>query len=89
MQYIITGKAPPGVKYELRRPGGYRGMIGAMFWTIDGDRDENYDFSNLVGPQLHGYTSGQRPKTIGGKMTDAPMTRAIVSHADTRITRGR
>jgi chitinase len=65
MQYIITGKAPPGVKYELRRPGGYRGMIGAMFWTIDGDRDENYDFSNLVGPQLHGYTSGQSPKRLG------------------------
>jgi chitinase len=55
MQYIITGKAPAGVTYRLRRPGGYPGMIGAMFWTIDGDRDENYSFSNLVGPQLHGY----------------------------------
>jgi chitinase len=30
-------------------------LIGAMFWTIDGDRNENYEFSNLVGPQLHGY----------------------------------
>ncbi len=55
MQYIITGKAPAGVTYRLQRPGGYPGMIGAMFWTIDGDRDENYSFSNLVGPQLHGY----------------------------------
>jgi chitinase len=54
MRYIITGKAPAGVAYKLRRPGGYPGMIGAMFWTIDGDRDENYDFSNRVGPQLHG-----------------------------------
>ncbi len=54
MQYLITGKAPAGVTYPLRRPGGYRGMIGAMFWTVDGDRDENYAFSNLVGPQLHG-----------------------------------
>jgi chitinase len=55
MQYLITGKAPEGVTYRLRRPGGYPGLIGAMFWTIDGDRNENYEFSNLVGPQLHGY----------------------------------
>jgi chitinase len=58
MQYLITGKAPEGVTYRLRRPSGYPGMIGAMFWTIDGDRDENYAFSNLVGPQLHGYQDG-------------------------------
>jgi chitinase len=31
-------------------------MIGAMFWTIDADRRENYNFSNLLGPQLHGAT---------------------------------
>jgi chitinase len=55
MQYLITGKAPAGVTYQLRRPGGYPGMLGAMFWTIDGDREDNYGFSNLVGPQLHGY----------------------------------
>lgn len=55
MQYLITGKAPAGVTYKLRRPGGYPGMIGAMFWTIDGDLDEHYAFSNTVGPQLHGY----------------------------------
>jgi chitinase len=55
MQYLITGKAPAGVTYKLRRPGGYPGMIGAMFWTIDGDLGEDYAFSNLVGPQLHGY----------------------------------
>ncbi|MGC2500276.1 MAG: glycosyl hydrolase family 18 protein [Acidobacteriaceae bacterium] len=54
MQYLITGKAPAGVTYPLRRPGGYPGLIGAMFWTVDGDREENYAFSNLVGPQLHG-----------------------------------
>jgi chitinase len=58
MQYIITGKAPDGVTYKLRQPGGYPGMIGAMFWTIDGDRNEDYGFSNLVGPQLHGYPAG-------------------------------
>jgi chitinase len=55
MQYIITGKAPQGVTYKLRQPSGYPGMIGAMFWTIDADRRENYEFSNVVGPQLHGY----------------------------------
>jgi len=55
MQYLITGKAPEGVTYRLRRPDGYPGMIGAMFWTIDGDRIENYGFSNVVGPQLHEY----------------------------------
>jgi hypothetical protein len=30
-------------------------MIGAMFWTIDDDRRGGYNFSNVVGPQLHGY----------------------------------
>jgi chitinase len=60
MQYLITGKAPEGVTYRLRQPGGYPGMIGAMFWTIDGDRNNNYEFSNVVGPQLHGYPGAQQ-----------------------------
>jgi len=55
MDYIITGKAPAGTHYKLRKPGGYPEMIGAMFWTIDGDRRGNYNFSNSVGPLLHGY----------------------------------
>ncbi len=55
MDYIITGKAPAGSQYKLRQPAGYPGMIGAMFWTIDADRRENYQFSNVVGPLLHGY----------------------------------
>lgn len=55
MQYLITGRAPAGVTYKLQRSGGYPGMLGAMFWTIDDDRNDNYAFSNLVGPQLHGY----------------------------------
>jgi chitinase len=62
MQYLITGKAPKGVTYRLQRPGGYPGMIGAMFWTIDGDRIENYSFSNVVGPQLHGYPDSTLPQ---------------------------
>ena len=55
MDYIITGKAPAGTEYKLHQPAGYPGMIGAMFWTIDADRRGNYEFSNVVGPQLHGY----------------------------------
>ncbi|RZU41613.1 glycosyl hydrolase family 18 protein [Edaphobacter modestus] len=55
MEYIITGKAPAGTTYKLRRTGGYPEMIGAMFWTIDADRRGNYNFSNSVGPLLHGY----------------------------------
>ena len=55
MDYIITGKAPPGTSYKLRKSTGYGGMIGAMFWTIDADRRGNYEFSNVIGPQLHSY----------------------------------
>ncbi|HTS27289.1 MAG TPA: glycosyl hydrolase family 18 protein [Bryobacteraceae bacterium] len=55
MDYLITGKAPDGTRYKLREAKGYPGMIGAMFWTIDADRRGNYNFSNVVGPQLHGY----------------------------------
>ena len=59
MDYIITGKAPAGTHYRLQRPAGYPGMIGAMFWTLDADRRGNYNFSNVVGPQLHGYPAGK------------------------------
>jgi chitinase len=55
MNYLITGKAPAGTTYKLRKTGGYPGLIGAMFWTIDDDRLGNYNFSNVVGPQLHGF----------------------------------
>jgi len=55
MDYIITGKAPAGVTYKLRQPKGYSAMLGAMFWTIDADRRANYNFSNVIGPQLHRY----------------------------------
>ena len=59
MDYLITGKAPAGTKYKLRKPGGYPGMIGAMFWTIDADRRGNYNYSNTVGPLLHGYPASR------------------------------
>jgi hypothetical protein len=55
MEYIITGKTSADVRYKLRKPAGYPGMIGAMFWTIDADRRNNYNYSNVVGPQLHSY----------------------------------
>jgi chitinase len=28
-----------------------------MFWTIDDDRRGDYNYSNQIGPQLHGYPS--------------------------------
>ena len=55
MDYLIAGKAPAGTKYRLARPAGYPGMIGAMFWTIDADRRSSYNYSNVIGPQLHSY----------------------------------
>jgi len=55
MDYIVAGKAPAGTKYKLRAPAGYSGMIGAMFWTLDADRRANYNYSNVIGPLLHGY----------------------------------
>jgi chitinase len=59
MDYLITGKAPAGTSYQLRRAGGYPGMIGAMFWTINDDRREGYNYSNRIGPQLHGYPASK------------------------------
>ena len=53
MGYIISGKVPAGTGYRLRQVTGYPDMIGAMFWTIDADRRANYNFSNVIGPQLH------------------------------------
>jgi chitinase len=55
MDYIITGKAPAGTTYKLHSRDGYPAMLGAMFWTIDADRRQNYIFSNVIGPQLHAY----------------------------------
>ena len=59
MDYIVTGKAPAGTEYKLLQPAGYPGMLGAMFWTIDADRRGNFEFSNVVGPELHGYPAVQ------------------------------
>jgi hypothetical protein len=62
MDYILTGKIPAGTTYKLLQPSGYPATIGAMFWTIDADRHDNYRYSNLIGRQLHSY-----PKSEGAK----------------------
>jgi chitinase len=62
MDYILTGKAPAGTTYKLLQPSGYPATIGAMFWTIDADRHDNYRYSNLIGRQLHSY-----PKPDGAR----------------------
>ncbi len=57
MRMLITGKSNLPTRYRLRRPGGYPTFAGAMFWTIDADRREEYRYSNVVGPLLHGFTA--------------------------------
>jgi hypothetical protein len=56
MDYILTGRTPGVTNYKLLQPYGYPATIGAMFWTIDADRHDNYKYSNLIGPQLHSYS---------------------------------
>ena len=53
MRMLITGKSNLPTKYKMQKPTGYPTFSGAMFWTIDADRREEYRYSNVVGPQLH------------------------------------
>jgi len=55
MRYMITGKTTTPFNYKLLQPNGYPAFDGAMFWTIDDDRLQNYRYSNTVGPLLHSY----------------------------------
>ncbi|MEO6909303.1 MAG: glycoside hydrolase, partial [Edaphobacter sp.] len=55
MRYLITGKSNTPTAYKLLQPNGYPTFNGAMFWTIDADRRDNYRYSNTVGPLLHSY----------------------------------
>lgn len=55
IDYLVTGRKPADVPYPLANPAGYPGLLGAMYWTIDSDRRENYKYSNDIGPLLHGY----------------------------------
>jgi chitinase len=54
MRMLITGRSNLPTKYKPQKPAGYPSFAGAMFWTIDADRRENYRYSNAVGPLLHG-----------------------------------
>ncbi|HUB83668.1 MAG TPA: glycosyl hydrolase family 18 protein [Bryobacteraceae bacterium] len=55
MDYLITGKPAASATYKLRKAVGYPRMIGPMFWTIDADRRASYEFSHVIGNQLHRY----------------------------------
>jgi chitinase len=59
MRYLITGKSDTPVNYKLRQPNGYPAFLGAMFWTIDDDRKQNFRYSNTVGPLLHSYPAAK------------------------------
>lgn len=53
VSYLKTGVQPANASYRLRRRAGYPNLMGAMYWTIDGDRKEEYRYSNVVGPLVH------------------------------------
>ena len=53
--YLMMGKKPQGATYTLANPTGYPRLLGAMFWTIDTDRQDAYKYSNDLGPLLHAY----------------------------------
>ena len=55
MRMLVTGRSNLPTKYKMLQPAGYPAFSGAMFWTIDADRREEYRYSNVVGPVLHGF----------------------------------
>ena len=61
VKFLIDGKPPSIGHYQLQQPAGYPSLFGAMFWTIDDDRVRSFSFSNLLGPQLHGYAPTPQP----------------------------
>jgi hypothetical protein len=60
MRMLVTGQSNLPTRYKLLQPGGYPTFSGAMFWTIDADRREDYRYSNVVGPVLHGFPANNR-----------------------------
>jgi len=54
MRMLTTGRSSLPTTYRMQKPTGYSTFSGAMFWTIDADRREEYRYSNVVGPLLHG-----------------------------------
>jgi chitinase len=59
MRMLVTGRSNRPTQYKLLQPGGYPAFSGAMFWTIDADRREDYRYSNVVGPVLHGFPASK------------------------------
>jgi chitinase len=53
MRMLMTGRSNLPTRYKMQSPKGYSTFSGAMFWTIDADRREEYRYSNVVGPELH------------------------------------
>ncbi|MGH9469990.1 MAG: glycosyl hydrolase family 18 protein [Terriglobia bacterium] len=62
VRYLVDGTTLAGGEYVLQRRGGYPDFDGAMLWTIQADRRENYDFSNTVGPLLHRLPNMRRER---------------------------
>jgi chitinase len=60
MRMLVTGRSNGPTTYKLLQQQGYPAFAGAMFWTIDADRREEYRYSNLVGPLLHGFPAGSQ-----------------------------
>jgi hypothetical protein len=48
-----------GARRSLLQQAGYPAFSGAMFWTIDADRREEYRYSNVVAPVLHGFPASK------------------------------
>src|SRR4029079_4979394 len=65
MRYMTTGTSNLPTKNKLLQPAGYPTFSGAMFWTIDADRREDYRYSNVVGPLLHGMAKEPRRELTG------------------------
>ncbi|HEX4168228.1 MAG TPA: chitinase [Bryobacteraceae bacterium] len=55
LRYLIEDKPYADGEYKLRDKSGYPGFMGAMFWAINGDRRNNYEMSNAIGPFLHSF----------------------------------
>ncbi len=53
LRYLIEGQPYASAEYKLRRPSGYPKFLGAMFWSINEDRENDYQMSNAIGPFLH------------------------------------
>ena len=58
LNYLMKGasfdRRTGGGQYKLRKPAGYPNLLGMMTWAVSLDRWNNYQFSNTIGPLLHG-----------------------------------